>query len=47
MFELLMIFGPPLAVGFAAGFALRAHLSKRKRRLAKKYAWKPVPSAHR
>ena len=43
MFDLLLIFGTPLAIGFAAGYAVRAYLSKRHRRLAKEHSLWQVP----
>ena len=32
--DLLLVFGIPLAVGFAAGYSFRAHISRRRRKLA-------------
>src|SRR4029453_15947924 len=45
IFYLLAIFGIPLAVGFAAGYAFRAYLSRRNRRLAQQYSLHPAISA--
>src|SRR5262245_61884649 len=44
--ELLLVFGIPLAVGFAAGYSLRACISRRRRRLAQQYSlWQKPPDA--
>jgi hypothetical protein len=42
--ELLVIFGVPLAVGFGVGYAFRAYLSRRKRRLARQFSLWQRPS---
>src|SRR5215470_7614764 len=42
--ELVIIFGIPFAAGFAAGYAVRAYISYRKRRLARRYS--SLPSGH-
>jgi hypothetical protein len=38
--DLLLIFGVPLAAGFAAGYSFHAHISRRRRKLAQlHYPW--------
>jgi hypothetical protein len=42
--ELLLIFGIPLATGFAAGYSLREYQSRRNRRLARQFSlWQMPP----
>jgi hypothetical protein len=45
--DLLLIFGIPLAVGFAAGYSFRAYISRRRRKLAQLHSPWPVPPAGR
>ena len=45
--DLLLIFGIPLAIGFAAGYSFRAYISKRRRKLAQLHSPWPVPPAER
>jgi hypothetical protein len=45
--DLLLIFGVPLAVGFAAGYSFRAHISRRRRNLAQLHSPWPIPPAGR
>ena len=45
--DLLLIFGVPLAVGFAADYHFRAYISGRRRKLAELHAPWPIPPAGR
>ena len=45
--DLLLIFGVPLAVGFAAGYYFRACISGRRRKLAELHSPWPIPPAGR
>jgi hypothetical protein len=49
IFDLLAIFGIPLAVGFAAGYAFRAYLSRQHRQRARHLSpWQtPTPDERR
>jgi hypothetical protein len=47
MLDLLLIFGIPLGVGFAAGYYFRAYLSKRRRRLAQQHSLRQKPPDER
>jgi len=47
MLDLLLIFGIPLGVGFAAGYYFRACLSKRRRRLAEQDSLRHKPTDER
>jgi hypothetical protein len=48
MLDLLLIFGIPLAVGFAAGYYFRAYLSKRRRLRAEQHSlWQKPPDERR
>jgi hypothetical protein len=47
MLDLLLIFGIPLGVGFAAGYYFRAHLSGRRRRRAEQYSLRQKPTDER
>jgi hypothetical protein len=41
--DVLLIFGIPLAVGFAAGYYFRAYISRQRRKLAQLHSPWPIP----
>jgi hypothetical protein len=41
--DMLLIFGIPLAVGFASGYYFRAYISRQRRKLAQLHSPWPIP----